>query len=68
MSMAKPALRNERVITCGQAIREGLLQAMRRDPSVFLMGEGIQDPASMFGTTAGIDGWYRQGARRRPHG
>jgi pyruvate/2-oxoglutarate/acetoin dehydrogenase E1 component len=44
----------ERLMTYGDAIREALAQAMKRDPSVFLMGEGIQDPASMFGTTKGL--------------
>lgn len=44
----------ERQITYGDAVREGLAESIRRDPSVFLMGEGIDDPVSMWGTTAGI--------------
>lgn len=44
----------ERQITYGGAVREGLAESIRHDPSVFLMGEGIDDPVSMWGTTAGI--------------
>ncbi|MBI3506695.1 MAG: alpha-ketoacid dehydrogenase subunit beta [Proteobacteria bacterium] len=43
-----------RQISYGQAIREALFQSMKRDASVFVMGEGIDDPASFFGTTAGL--------------
>lgn len=38
----------------GEAVREALAVAMERDPSVFLLGEGIADPASFFGTTKGL--------------
>tara|TARA_R110002110_G_scaffold376568_2_gene586598 strand:- start:103812 stop:104921 length:1110 start_codon:yes stop_codon:yes gene_type:complete len=48
------ALKNERTINFADAIREGLSIAMEADPSVFLMGEGIADPASFFGTTKGL--------------
>lgn len=43
-----------RTLTYAQAIREALYQAMARDDRVFVMGEGIDDPASFFGTTAGL--------------
>ncbi|PJC67913.1 MAG: alpha-ketoacid dehydrogenase subunit beta, partial [Zetaproteobacteria bacterium CG_4_8_14_3_um_filter_59_5] len=33
------------------AIREGLQQAMENDFSVILIGEGVPDPKSIFGTT-----------------
>lgn len=45
---------NARIISFAEAIREALGQAMERNPSVFLMGEGIADPASFFGTTKGL--------------
>ena len=43
-----------RTITFAQGIREALSESLARDPTVFLMGEGIADPAAFFGTTAGI--------------
>ena len=36
------------------AIREGLDQALELDPRVFLMGEGIDDPGGVFGSTLGL--------------
>ncbi|OIQ03475.1 MAG: alpha-ketoacid dehydrogenase subunit beta [Zetaproteobacteria bacterium CG2_30_59_37] len=36
------------------AIREGLQQAMENDFSVILIGEGVPDPKSIFGTTEGL--------------
>ena len=36
------------------AIREGLDQALEFDPRVFLMGEGIDDPGGVFGSTLGL--------------
>lgn len=44
----------ERSITYREAIREALFQALEADPSVFLMGEGIDDPGGVFGTTVGL--------------
>ena len=43
-----------RTLSYAEAIREGLAVAMQRDDSVFLMGEGIADSSSFFGTTIGI--------------
>lgn len=37
-----------------EAIREALRQALEADPAVFLMGEGIDDPGGVFGTTVGL--------------
>jgi pyruvate/2-oxoglutarate/acetoin dehydrogenase E1 component len=45
---------NERIITFGEAIKEGLQESIARDDSVFLMGQGIDDPSSVWGTTKGI--------------
>lgn len=43
-----------RRITYAEAIREALAQAMDLDPSVYVMGQGVDDPAGMFGATAGL--------------
>ena len=45
---------SERRIPYAQSIREALSQALVQDPSVFLMGQGIDDPSGMFGTTTGL--------------
>ena len=43
-----------RLISYAQAIQEALRQAMEKDPSVFLMGEGVDDPRAIFGSTEGL--------------
>ena len=40
-----------RTITYSQAISEGLVIAMRRDPSIFITGYGVDYPTGVFGTT-----------------
>ncbi len=40
-----------RIISYSEAVREGLQQAMALDPNVFVMGQGVDDPGGMFGTT-----------------
>ena len=42
------------MLSLGDAIREGLTEVAMRDSSVLLMAEGIADPSSVYGTTAGI--------------
>src|SRR5512134_737481 len=37
-----------------EAIREAQAQALERDARVFLIGEGIDDPGGVFGTTVGL--------------
>lgn len=44
----------KRMLSLGDAIREGLTEIAVRDSSVLLMAEGITDPSSVYGTTAGI--------------
>jgi pyruvate dehydrogenase E1 component beta subunit len=56
-----PNLEN-RDITYAQAIREGLDNAMDRDSSVIVIGEGVPDPKAIFNTTAGLREKY--GAKR----
>jgi pyruvate dehydrogenase E1 component beta subunit len=59
----KPRARGRgRLLSYREAIREGLIQAMEKDRRVFLFGEGIDDPAGVFGTTAGLQ--QRFGAGR----
>ena len=43
-----------RQITYAQAIHEAIDQCMERDPSVFVIGEGVPDPKGIFGTTLGL--------------
>lgn len=43
-----------REITYREAIREALFQALEMDKNVFLLGEGIDDPGGVFGTTVGL--------------
>ena len=41
-----------RVVKYSEAISEALVQAMECDEKVFIMGEGVDDPKGVFGTTA----------------
>lgn len=43
-----------RIITYTEALNEGLLLAMESDSSVFLLGQGVDDPGAMFGVTMGL--------------
>ncbi|MBI3351120.1 MAG: alpha-ketoacid dehydrogenase subunit beta [Nitrospirae bacterium] len=43
-----------RVLGYPQAINEALTLAMSQDPSVFVLGQGVDDPGGMFGTTKGL--------------
>ena len=40
--------------TFSEAVREGLQQVMALDPTVIVIGEGVPDPKTIFGTTAGL--------------
>jgi pyruvate dehydrogenase E1 component beta subunit len=51
-----------RVLGYVAAIREALDVALAADPSVFVLGQGVDDPGSMFGTTQGLHDKY---GRRR---
>jgi pyruvate dehydrogenase E1 component beta subunit len=44
----------KRMLSLGDAIREGLTEIAIRDSSVLLLAEGIADPSAVYGTTAGI--------------
>lgn len=43
-----------RVLTYGAAINEALSIALEQDPNVFVLGQGVDDPSAMFGTTRGL--------------
>jgi len=47
-----------RVISYKDAIYEALDQSMSRDSRVFIMGEGVDDPGGVFGTTKGLNEKY----------
>jgi pyruvate/2-oxoglutarate/acetoin dehydrogenase E1 component len=49
-----PDSREGRVISYVSAINETLDYALREDPHVFVMGQGVDDPSAMFGTTRGL--------------
>ena len=40
-----------RILTYREALKEAQLQALQTDPDVFIMGEGVDDPGGIFGTT-----------------
>jgi pyruvate dehydrogenase E1 component beta subunit len=48
----------DRVITYKDALHEALDQSLARDPGVFIMGEGVDDAAGVFGTTRGLKEKY----------
>lgn len=59
--------KNERLLTSGKAIAETLAQEMRRDPSVFVMGEDVARFGSLYGNTQGLlDEFGEQRVRDTP--
>ncbi|MBY0282015.1 MAG: alpha-ketoacid dehydrogenase subunit beta [Alphaproteobacteria bacterium] len=42
---------NNKSLTYAAALREAIVHEMKRDPSVFSMGQNVDDPKGMFGTT-----------------
>src|SRR3970040_541636 len=43
-----------RVSSYPKAVNEALAIALEHDPSVFVLGQGVDDPSAMFGTTRGL--------------
>jgi pyruvate/2-oxoglutarate/acetoin dehydrogenase E1 component len=41
-------------ISYPEAVREGIRQALTLDEKIFVMGQGVDDPGGMFGTTRGL--------------
>jgi len=54
----KPDPSEGRVIGYAQAINEALALALEHDPDVFVLGQGVDDPTAMFGTTKGLQGRF----------
>ena len=57
MTMSSPAESSRpdgRTLTYGEAVFEATRSEMARDPSVFVMGQGVDDARGMFGTTLGL--------------
>jgi pyruvate/2-oxoglutarate/acetoin dehydrogenase E1 component len=48
--MLSGAMAESRMLSTGDAIREGLTEAARKDPSVIFLAEGVADPTAVFGT------------------
>ncbi|HLD83099.1 MAG TPA: transketolase C-terminal domain-containing protein [Candidatus Omnitrophota bacterium] len=44
----------KRILSYGEAIREALYQEMSRDRAVIVMGQGVDDPKRILGTTKGL--------------
>lgn len=49
----------QRELSYRDALREAQDQALERDPRVFLIGEGIDDPGGVFGSTLGLAQKYQ---------
>ena len=47
-------MQNNKKITMSQAIGEATVEAMEKDNSIFVIGEGVTDPKKIFGTTSGL--------------
>jgi pyruvate dehydrogenase E1 component beta subunit len=58
----KPDPAEGRVVGYAVAINEALTLALENDPGVFVLGQGVDDPSAMFGTTRGLQ--KRFGAAR----
>jgi pyruvate dehydrogenase E1 component beta subunit len=43
-----------RIASYATAINEALALALEHDPGVFVLGQGVDDPSAMFGTTRGL--------------
>lgn len=53
---------NSRQLTYTQAVREALFQAMKKDSSICILGQGINDDIGVFGTTTDL---YKQFGEER---
>jgi acetoin:2,6-dichlorophenolindophenol oxidoreductase subunit beta len=49
-----PSPHEGRVISYPKAVNEALDLALQEDPAVLVMGQGVDDPSAMFGTTRGL--------------
>ena len=49
-----PDPKEGRVLPYAKAVQEALDLALTYDPSVFVYGQGVDDPSAMFGCTRGL--------------
>ena len=53
------SMRNKnRIISASQAILEATDQTLKKDKNLILIGEGINDPKGIFGTTSNLSKKY----------
>jgi pyruvate dehydrogenase E1 component beta subunit len=50
----RPDPQSGRIVSYVAAVNEALSLALEHDPDVFVMGQGVDDPSAMFGTTRGL--------------
>lgn len=50
--------KNARMITYAEAVNEAFSQLMAVNNNIFIMGQGVDDPLGMFGTTLGLQEKY----------
>src|ERR1700731_3726788 len=48
----------ERELTLGEAVKEAIAEEMRRDPTVFLMGEDVAEAGTPFKVLSGLSGEF----------
>ena len=65
MTMSSRA--DNRTLTYGEAVFEATRSEMARDPSVFVMGQGVDDARGMFGTTLGLHREFAHTIQGRRH-
>lgn len=54
MNMSIKSRKSKRILSYPEAVREALKQQMQIDPKVILMGQGVDDPKGILGTTKGL--------------
>jgi len=47
--------KKKNIITFAESIRDSIFISLKKDKKVFLMGEGVNDPSSMWGTIKGVE-------------
>src|SRR5436190_15450610 len=62
LSYDQPEAGDGSIKSYGEAINDALALALESDPNVFVLGQGVDDPSAMFGTTRGLP--ERFGRRR----
>jgi len=60
-AISDPVNGTGRELTVSQALNEALLQEMRRDPAVFVMGEDVGASEGLFGVTRGLQHQFGAG-------